>query len=326
MAEENMRLMWMGGVLAVLSCVLSLPGLAQDKTTATREHSAALALEQRPDLAVAIPVSIDEWVVEGEPSMYNRKTVFDYLDGGAEIYLAYGMKSVLAVRYARVGEPSIDLSVFEMEGSEGALGAFSYERLDPEAGIGQGSEYAAGMLRFWRGHFFVFIQAERETPNSRGAVLNLGKLLASRVGPDDKLPPLLGALPREGLRPFTVRYTISPLILKNIEPTLSENPLGLPEHAPTVVGRYWKPGNPERILIARLPDEASSRSSVESYRKTRIVQSGNPSIPFRSQGGWSLVAAEGIHAVLILDAPDAVRALGQFEEIKLKLKEIAHDK
>ena len=271
----------------------------------------------------AIPGSAKEWQAEGKACTYDQKTVFDYLDGGAEVYLAYGMKSVRALRYIRSGEPSIDLSIFEMEEPEGAFGAFTYERLDAEAGIGQGSEYGAGMLRFWQGRYFVFIQAERENPASREAVLTLGKAVASCLGQEARLPALLDALPQRGLRPLTVRYVISPLILKNLERTLNDNPLGLPQRAATVIGRYWKPGNPERILVSRFPDEDAARKGVESYLRIDSTQVHKPTKPFRGQDGWSLVAASGKHGVLILDAPDAASAQEQFEEITIKLKEIS---
>lgn len=270
-----------------------------------------------------IPDSLNGWHVQGQVATYDRKTVFDYLDGGAEIYLAYGMTSVRAVRYAGLNEPSIDVSIFEMAEPEGAFGAFTYERLDPEAGIGQGSEYGAGMLRFWHGRFFVFIQAERETPASREATIALGKVLASRLGAEAKVPALPDALPQQGLRPLTVRYVLSPLILKNLERTLSDNPLGLPQHAATVIGRYWKAGNPERILLVRFADESAARKGVDSYRKARKVGVHPPAEPFKGPEGWSIVEASGNHAVLILDAPDATSAREQFNEISLKLKEIS---
>jgi len=289
-----------------LGLTLSLSSLAQDEVKGE-----------------VIPGSINEWQAEGKPYTYNQKTVFDYLDGGAEVYLAYGMKSVRALKYTRSDEPSIYLSIFEMEGSDGAFGAFTYERLDAEAGIGQGSEYGGGMLRFWQGRHFVFIQAERESPASREAVLGLGKTLASRLAGEGRRPALVDALPQEGLRPLTVRYVISPLVLKNLERTLEDNPLGLPQRTPAVMGQYGKTGDPERILIASYPDEGAAKKCVDAYLKSRSVQVYNSAEPFRGPDGWSLVSASGSYAVLILDAPDAAGARKRFEEINLKLKEIA---
>jgi len=51
--DNNMRLLWMGGVIAVLSCVVAPPGSGQEKLTLTLEQSIATALEHSPDLQVA---------------------------------------------------------------------------------------------------------------------------------------------------------------------------------------------------------------------------------------------------------------------------------
>jgi len=271
----------------------------------------------------AIPGSIGKWHAEGKPFTYDQQTVFDYMDGGAEVYLAYGMKNVRAVRYTSPGEPSIELSIFEMEEPAGAFGVFTYERLDAEAGIGQDSEYGGGMLRFWQGRYFVFVQTEQETPASRDAVLALGRDLATRLGPDASHPYLHGVLPNEGLRPLSERYVLSPLTLKNLEPTLFDNPLGLPQHAPATMGRYGNLGNPERILVVLFPDEEAARKGVGSYLKLRCGQSHMPAEAFQCDTGWNLVSALGNHGVLVLDAPDEASVRKHFEQITLKLMEIS---
>jgi hypothetical protein len=269
-----------------------------------------------------IPDSVGGWHANSTTIVYDRRSIFEYLDGGAEVYLAYGMQSARARRYERAGDAAIELSMFEMEQPDGAFGVFTYERQDSDAGIGQDSEYGGGILRFWQGHHFVFIQAEVETPTSREAVLSLGKLLASRLGPIAAHPDLLQALPQEQLRPLTVRYAISPLILKNLERTLSENSLGLQDRTAIVVGRFGKPGNPARILIARLPDDVSVRKGVEDYLQKQSSRGSRPMEPFQGKDGWSLAGASGNYAVLILDMSNAALARKHFNAIAIKLKEI----
>ncbi len=56
-----------------------------------------------------------------------------------------------------------------------AFGAFSCDRQDPGAGIGQESEYGGGLLRFWQGRYFVAITASADDQATSGAVLELGK-------------------------------------------------------------------------------------------------------------------------------------------------------
>jgi hypothetical protein len=135
------------------------------------------------------------------------------------------------------------------------------------------------------------------------------------------LPEILSALPREGIRPLTVRYAISPSILKNIEPTLVDGSLGPPEGAPAVFARYGKAGDPLRMLIAQFADPVSSAEGIAGYMRTASPDGAQPLQPYHGNDGWSLVGSSGNYAVLVLDASDTRHAQRYFDTILLTLKE-----
>jgi hypothetical protein len=273
---------------------------------------------ERPDIGLTIPTEAAGWRAEGKLQSYDQKSIYDYMDGGAEVYLAYGLKALWVRTYAKPSETPITLSLFEMEAPGGAYGAFTFEREDEEAGIGQGSEYGAGMLRFWQGPFFVFVQAERETPAARAAILDLGKTLASRLGPPAPPPALPKALPADGLRPRSVRYVLSPQLLESVERAALGNPLGLPQHCEAVVARYGKPGDPERVLVARFSSAMSAAESVGKFSKGKSVGPGGA---FKSENGWSAATATGVFAVLVLDARDGEAAVARLRVACERVKE-----
>ena len=276
------------------------------------------AKAEKPDMNAVIPSAANEWRAEGKLQSYDRKSIYDYMDGGAEVYLAYGLRTLWVRTYAKPHETPITLNLFEMEAPGGAYGAFTFEREDEEAGIGQASEYGAGMLRFWQGPFFVFVQAERESPAARAAILDLGKTLASRLGPPLSPPTLPKVLPADGLRPLSVRYVLSPQLLESVEPAALGNPLGLPAPCEAAVGRYGKPGNPERVLVARLPDAKRAAESVLGFLKGRSVRPGEA---YKSDNGWSAATSADVFAVLVLDARDSEMALARLREACENVKE-----
>jgi hypothetical protein len=149
------------------------------------------------DAANPFPAAVGVWKAEAPPSSFDRKTVYDELDGGAEVYLEYGLRSLRVQKYSAPQAPGLTFDLFEMDDPAGAFGAFTFEHQDDGAGIGQGSEYGGGLLRFWQGRYFGFVQAERETPASREAVLALGKAVAGRLGGPGKKPAMAGVLPKE---------------------------------------------------------------------------------------------------------------------------------
>jgi len=97
-------------------------------------------------LGPQIPKQVLDWKASGPDQVFDRKTLYDYMDGGAEVYLAFDFREVFVRKYADTQENEIVLDVYDMGSSAEAFGIFSCDRQDPEAGIGQGSEYGPGLL------------------------------------------------------------------------------------------------------------------------------------------------------------------------------------
>ena len=41
-----------------------------------------------------VPTQIQGWTLDGHPTIYDRQTIFDYINGAGEVYLAYGFRKV----------------------------------------------------------------------------------------------------------------------------------------------------------------------------------------------------------------------------------------
>jgi hypothetical protein len=270
-----------------------------------------------------IPAEFQGWRAAEPVQSYSPATVYDYMDGGAEVYLSYGMEGLQVRVFRRPGEPSITLNVFRMASPGAAFGAFTFERLDGPAGIGQDSEYGAGILRFWQGSHFVFIQAERETPACKTAILALGRLLADRLGMPGAAPRLPAALPAAGLRPLSVRYVLTPQLLTSMEAIAQDNAFNLPARCEGVAGRYGKPGDPERVLILRYGDAGGAQQGLAAFLKGRTPRPWILGQPTHGPSGWSCATAQGALAVLVLDAADAEAARARMIATCQRLKEVA---
>ena len=112
------------------------------------------------DAGFFIPSEVEGWRWDSKALKYNSRTLFDYMNWAAELYLSYGFKNLLVYRMMKAGHPPLTLELYEMASSEDAFGVFSFDRQDDPIGIGQGSEFGGGMLRFWKGKFFISLYAE----------------------------------------------------------------------------------------------------------------------------------------------------------------------
>lgn len=269
-----------------------------------------------------LPDQLQGWTAAAPSRRYPPAGFYDYMDGGAEVYLAYGARSLLARSYNKAGERPVNAAVFEMGSAAGAYGVFSFERVDASAGIGQDSEYGGGLLRFWHGRYFVFVQAEQESPAARDLAFALGRALLPALGPAGAAPALARALPAEGQRPLSLRFTLGAQFLASMEPRLADNALGLPERAEAALAAYPAEGKGARLLLARYADPESARKGLAAFLSARAPVPWKPGTPVSGEGGWSLVEQHGAVALLVLDAADAAAARRLADRGRIRLQEV----
>jgi hypothetical protein len=67
------------------------------------------------------------WVKSEKALRFEKSNLFDYIDGGAELFLEFGFDKLLVQRYKRANgksEEEISLEVYQMESPEAALGIY----------------------------------------------------------------------------------------------------------------------------------------------------------------------------------------------------------
>jgi hypothetical protein len=223
------------------------------------------------ELASRLPTEISGWTASESDEIYDSESIFTYIDGHAEVYLAYGMRSCLARQFEGPnGEPLIVLDIFEMPSSEDAFGVWTHDREGEAVNVGQDAVFRYGWLSAWQDRFFISIYAEEETELARDAVLELADAVTSAVGVDGKPPTLLGALPEDGLDRSSVRFIRDPVILRSHLGVDPENTLGLDRRSEVVLGHVVRPEGEATILVAKFDDEEAAAGAFERFnaRKT----------------------------------------------------------
>lgn len=220
------------------------------------------------DLGPLLPKEIAGWKAAGPDKVYDRKTVFDYLDGGAEVYLAFDLREVFVRKFKNAAGSEIALDIYDCGSPAEAFGAFSCDRQDPDAGIGQESEYGPGLLRFRQGRYFVSITAAGDEGKAEPALRALAKAVVPALGPPGEPPALLRAFPESGLKKDRTCYFHSVINLNNRLFIASENILNLEARTDCVLAEYESGGTePVRLLLVRYPDEGRAQAAERSFTK-----------------------------------------------------------
>jgi len=206
-----------------------------------------------------MPTEVAGWRLVDEGQSYDTESIYSYIDGHAEVYLAYGMVRCLSRRYSGPeGEPDIVLDLFEQASPADAFGVFTHDRDGEEVDIGQGGLFRHGWLSFWKGHWFGSVYAEGESEASVEAVLALGRAAADAINEVGDVPPLVAELPADGLDPRSVRYLHTQEILNGVVYLGYENALRFGPEVDAVVGRYQRPDGDGWLLLVDYPDDASA--------------------------------------------------------------------
>lgn len=267
--------------------------------------------EKAPDVYHLIPREIHGWRVAGEDRVYNRQTIFDYLDGAGEVYLAYDFHQVFARTYERDGEAPLLVDIFDMGCSADAFGIFSFERENEDQTLGQGSEYSGGLLRFWKGRFFVSILARRETAASRAAVMALGRAVDRAIPETGSPPALLRQLPPEGLLPNSVRYFHQHTSLNYHYFLSDQNLLNLGTHTEAVLARYSGEEGKVYLLLVQYENPAQAQAAAENFLRHYLPEGQEAGLAQCEDGQWVGIRSRDQRVAVVLEAhsPQQAQAL-----------------
>jgi hypothetical protein len=256
------------------------------------------------NLSRSIPMNVAGWQAGEEDATHDRDTLYDYMNGGAEVFLAFDFREVFVRRYGLEGADDIVLDVYDMGSPAEAFGVFSCDREDPEVGIGQGSEYGFGMLRFWQNRFFVTIMTAGEDDATDAAILDLGHSVADELGPDGETPAMLRLLPTDGLITDRTSYFHSNINLNNRYFIASENILGLEGDTECVFAEYQGDGTESvKLLVVSYPDSARADTAFDSFIQGYMPEAGESGLAQMEDGGWTLAGVHDEYLSIVFDAP-----------------------
>lgn len=263
------------------------------------------------DIASTLPDRVLDWKMSEKDMVYDRTNLFDYLDGGAEVYLAFGYREVLVRKFADAAKNEINLDIYDMGSSAEAFGIFSADRQDPEAGIGQESEVGLGLLRFFQGRYFVSITVLGDEAKAEAAILELGRKVVPQLGPPGPPPELLRFLPADGLKKNRTSYFHNAVHLSNRHFVSAENILHLDAATECAFAEYAAAsGETGSLLLIRYPDGAKARAAAESFCKSYLPEADAQGAALTENGKWTMAAVRDNFVAVVFEATSKQFAAG----------------
>ncbi len=227
--------------------------------------SSVVAEAQRWEMDGFLPEMVDGWGKCDSAFHFNRETLFDYVNGGAEAYLAYDFESLEVWGYCR-DTNQIIVETYLTRTSEDAFGLYSQNPLRENARLAQRSSYDSGELRFWKGRYFIRIFNWEAKDKLKNQILQIGKNIARRIKEKGRLPAIFCALPRQGLIPDSEQYFHKQVSLSNVCFISTENLLDLSDNTNGVIADYKIGNDSLKYLLIQYPGQVKAENALESYR------------------------------------------------------------
>jgi len=257
------------------------------------------------NLYQSIPKQIMNWKAKDKDEIYNRETLYDYLNGGAELYLTYDFKQVIVRRFIGLDQDEIVLDIYDMSSSTEAFGIFSIEFEEEDVGIGQGSEYGSGLLRFWKERFFVSIITMGDEQTTKPAILELGRAVAAAIDTTGPEPALLKFLPEKKLQKDRIRYLHSYIPLNNHYYIASENILNLDQKTDCVFAEY-RVNNEDSayLLLIQYENELQAKKAHAAFLKIYMPEALETEFAQMENQKWTMAKTQQNMVKIVFEAPD----------------------
>jgi len=212
-----------------------------------------------------LPDAPDGWQVEGGSKIFGPENLYEYINGGAELYISFGFVQMASVIYSGENQPDIFLDIFDMGSSASAYGVFSHSRERLEQDFGQGSQTSQGLLSFWKDRYYVSILSNPETPGSKIAIKQLAREIEQSIPNEGPLPKILEYLPKAGLIPESIRTFTHHAWINTYYYIAEDNLLNIDRNNEAVLAKYQNGEEKLLLLLVEYTDEIDALNSLEKF-------------------------------------------------------------
>jgi hypothetical protein len=265
---------------------------------------------------IRLPDEARGWKAMDTDHRYKGQELYDYIDGGGELYLSYGFKLLVSRKYSKPGQPDIILDFFDMGSSRNAFGVFSQSREKIEKDAGQGSEYAAGQMIFWKDCYYISVMSQAETPESKKAVFELAHKVADMIPGEGQLPDIISRLPSRGLISESIRYFRHHAWLNSHYFIADQNILHIHEKTEAVLAKYGKGLSRIVLLLIEYPDEKEAGAAKKDFIKYYLPETAGGRSVRIEDGTFAACELSGALLIAVLNAPSERSALRLIDDVK----------
>ena len=200
------------------------------------------------------------WRQDGRTQVFSPKTLYEYINGAADLYLAYEFQDLQVAEYKGDKKAGVTVEVYRHKDPIQAFGIYSQERLANARFLDIGAQgyHEPNVLNFLNGPYYVKINGFNTGEDDEKVLVPFAKKVEEVLGEKTSLPRILSSFPQEGKK-------------KNSEKFIFKNFLGYSFFHSGYTADYEVSGKKFKIFVIEGNNQEDCRAMMEKYLK----QTGN---------------------------------------------------
>ncbi len=197
---------------------------------------------------------ITGWSRGGESLRYGPEDLWEYINGAAENFLAYGFEQVVAQDYRREDGRELKVDIYRLGNPLMAFGIYSQLR-GPDLNylpIGAEGFCDPYSLHFWKDSYYVKVAMYEESEELSAVMERFAEAIAGKIPGKGAFPEEIACFPEEGLVEKSVTY-------------IAEGVLGSGEFPPSFAAEYMIGEGEGMLYLSPLGSEERAKEVLVWY-------------------------------------------------------------
>ncbi len=251
------------------------------------------------------------WKTDINDVVYDHVTLWEYIDGAADIYLAYDFENLFIAVYTNNEGKTINVELYRHSSADNAFGIYTAERMPDYNFIDVGVQgyYEPGVLNFFTGQYYVKMTSSGKSLADKASFLEIAAAIDNTLDTGNKWPPVLDLFPPEGK-------------LANTESYIARDFLGYSVLHSAFTAEYDMQEK-FKMFIIKLNSESEVRSMLESYssllNEDKITEEGDTCIIQDFFNGMLFILINSNYMIGVINTSNKDLAIDYISKVKAKM-------
>jgi len=254
-------------------------------------------------LSGLLPDTLNGWSAAKTVPLLSPKDLYEYMDGGAELYLSYGFGEALSRTYSSTSNPEVVVEIYDLLESRNAFGVFTQVREKESLLFGQAAYAIPGALLFWKNRYYISISAWEPSIQADKFISEIAAFINSKITAEGQIPEVVSLLPPEGMIPSGFHYFHHPVWVNSYFFITDENIFAIDDKTDAVIARYEEREDQRKyLLIIRYPVMDMAKEAYLAFEKEFFPEGLTGNCLQTEDGKWLGAYLSGSTLIAVFNA------------------------